>query len=225
MPNHVANKLIFRGDAEALELLKERMRAKDGSSPFTFNGIVPMPESVKNTSAGSQQEAGIIALTGRDKGGKEPWIIPYYEKNGIYTPEQLKKWLEQNDPKALEFGEASLVAYKEIGYYDWYDWSIANWGTKWDAYQETISEQDGTVIYTFQTAWSPPSIIIELMSKILSNLEMEHRFCCEGPEFWGRATYRGGEIQEESYDSPEEKKSLYEELWGYPLETSEEEED
>ena len=222
MPNHVANKLIFRGDAGLLESLRETMKAKDGSSPFTFNGVIPMPESVKNTSAGSQQEAGIIALTGMGKSNKDPWIIPAYEKHGIYTPEQLRVWLTKNEPKALELGEASLVAYQETGYYDWYDWSIANWGTKWDAYHVEAQSDDSSLTYTFQTAWSPPHNIIDLLVKKYSNLTMEHRFCCEGPECWGKAIYHNGEVLEESYDAPEEKASLYSESWGYTLETDEE---
>jgi hypothetical protein len=43
---------------------------------------------------------------------------------------------------------------KEYGHTSWYEWSIANWGTKWNAYQvERVSD---TVI-KFQTAWSMPA--------------------------------------------------------------------
>ncbi len=44
---------------------------------------------------------------------------------------------------------------------NWYDWSLNKWGTKWNSYNEVITEEeDDYVIYTFDTAWSPPEPII-----------------------------------------------------------------
>ena len=65
---------------------------------------------------------------------------------GHNTPEQLE--LEAKE-------EANLAKY---GYKNWYDWKIANWGTKWDvgggdSYVEDI---EGGVMLTFDSAWSPP---------------------------------------------------------------------
>ena len=43
----------------------------------------------------------------------------------------------------------------------WWDWRVQNWGTKWNSYNEVITEEeDDYVIYTFDTAWSPPEPII-----------------------------------------------------------------
>lgn len=64
---------------------------------------------------------------------------------------------------------------EKYGYHDWYGWSVANWGTKWNAYGvrmrgtqsplERLAHAggDGTreVEYDFQTAWSPPVPIME----------------------------------------------------------------
>jgi len=59
--------------------------------------------------------------------------------------------------------QAELVAKQkanlsEYGYKDWYDWSVANWGTKWDISDEepTVSEDGLTLTVGFQSAWSPP---------------------------------------------------------------------
>ena len=43
----------------------------------------------------------------------------------------------------------------------WYDWRLANWGTKWDAYEVDIddSELEYGFEVTFDTAWSPPEEI------------------------------------------------------------------
>ena len=40
----------------------------------------------------------------------------------------------------------------------WYDWSINNWGTKWDAYDfcgADVEKEFGTATFEFNTAWGP----------------------------------------------------------------------
>ena len=37
---------------------------------------------------------------------------------------------------------------------NWYDWSITNWGTKWNAYDDYFDKDENTI--TFDTAWSCP---------------------------------------------------------------------
>ena len=42
----------------------------------------------------------------------------------------------------------------------WYDWRLANWDTKWDAYDLTVEDEDPDQLeVTFNTAWSPPDAI------------------------------------------------------------------
>ena len=43
----------------------------------------------------------------------------------------------------------------------WYNWRLANWGTKWDAYEVEIddSEMHYGFEVSFDTAWSPPEEI------------------------------------------------------------------
>jgi hypothetical protein len=47
----------------------------------------------------------------------------------------------------------------KYGYSNWYDWSVANWGVKWDASCEdgAIIEQNENLIKVgFDTAWGAP---------------------------------------------------------------------
>jgi len=51
---------------------------------------------------------------------------------------------------------------QEFGYSSWYEWSIDNWGCKWDISEvdEDYMEKsaDGkTVTFSFDTAWAPPT--------------------------------------------------------------------
>lgn len=69
----------------------------------------------------------------------------------IACPEKLKGNDWQNNK---EVSEANV---KEYGYSGWYDWNVANWGTKWNACDARRANGDkaGTLIYDFDTAWSP----------------------------------------------------------------------
>ena len=58
----------------------------------------------------------------------------------------------QNDTLANEF-----VPQPESEKDNWYDWCVSNWGTKWDfGGKEYDREDDNTVKFSFDTAWSPP---------------------------------------------------------------------
>ena len=49
---------------------------------------------------------------------------------------------------------------------NWYDWSIENWGTKWDACNLSWSQlDDHTIEFDFDSAWSPPISVYEELSE------------------------------------------------------------
>ena len=69
-----------------------------------------------------------------------------------------------NDPnkqpdRLLTHNEKLKIA--KTGFADWYDWSIANWGTKWNAYDH--QRLTDSAIY-FETAWSAPTPVLEAMA-------------------------------------------------------------
>lgn len=58
----------------------------------------------------------------------------------------------------------------------WYEWNVANWGTKWNAYESSV-EHDGTV--TFLTAWSHPEPVIFALSKARPEAVFRVRYASE----------------------------------------------
>ena len=51
--------------------------------------------------------------------------------------------------------EAMVAKY---GYSSWYDFNIANWGTKWDVNSDNVEIADAnTVTAGFDSAWAPPT--------------------------------------------------------------------
>jgi hypothetical protein len=45
---------------------------------------------------------------------------------------------------------------RETGFDNWYDWQVANWGTKWDPDVEVLDWDGTTLSVSFDSAWSPP---------------------------------------------------------------------
>lgn len=51
---------------------------------------------------------------------------------------------------------------KRYGFKDWYEWSIENWSTKWNASDGSFDEETGFV--EFETAWSMPENVFRALS-------------------------------------------------------------
>ena len=83
---------------------------------------------------------------------------------------------DYNNSPLLEFGKTChSKPLQKYGHLDWYSWSNANWGTKWNACHTHI-ESDNQIY--FDTAWAD---VRDLMSQ-LSSLFPEHEFKYEWAE-------------------------------------------
>jgi hypothetical protein len=79
----------------------------------------------------------------------------------IPVPEQLKIVAgcvgDPDEQKKLEADTKRNV--EELGYGNWYDFCVGEWGTKWDCGEQGASDihPDGRMLHTFfDTAWAPP---------------------------------------------------------------------
>lgn len=61
---------------------------------------------------------------------------------------------------------------------DWYNWRCNNWGTKWDfgleENYEPIKIQDGSVMISFDTAWSPPIPLYDKLYELRYNIHASY---------------------------------------------------
>jgi len=95
------------------------------------------------------------AAEGFEKGELLNTFIPIPQE----LRDTVKGWFGDTDKqKALEEQAArNLLKY---GYADWYDFSVANWGTKWDIGGEgegqLIHHDANNITLNFDSAWSPP---------------------------------------------------------------------
>lgn len=74
------------------------------------------------------------------------------------TPEELSNVSASfgtQDPELQKLYEENKAKH---GYAHWYDWRLANWGTKWDAAEVSIEwEDEDKAFIRFDTAWCPPT--------------------------------------------------------------------
>ena len=57
--------------------------------------------------------------------------------------------------------------------YNWYNFNVREWGTKWDARDVELLEDDETFLqYKFDTAWSPPTEVIAKLAEQNPNLNI-----------------------------------------------------
>lgn len=96
--------------------------------------------------------------------GKEGLLMEF-----IPTPKALTEtvagFMGEDKRAAHEAQQAANIA--KYGFKDWYDWNVANWGTKWDVTLDSIERVDpNTVTASFESAWAPPINAYERLEEL-----------------------------------------------------------
>lgn len=87
-----------------------------------------------------------------------------------------------------------MRSLRETGFANWNDWSVAKWGTKWNAYSADRVAPDRL---RFETAWSAPHPIAVELSKQHPTEPIRLRWADEDFGFnAGDVTFLAGEIQD-----------------------------
>ncbi len=200
MPNWCENELTIRskqgGVLECLVAIRGEPDDEGNASLIDFNRIVPMPKVLEDTT--SPPDRFGLFLTGDEKVGQEILACAWAKEKGITTLEELRRYLEQ-DPvyeRYLVLGRQAREAKAETGYYDWHEWCIAHWGTKWNACATQFKEDptDTKATLYFETAWSPPLPVIAKLSTQFPQLSFTLRYWEGGFGFKGTFRVRNGKI-------------------------------
>lgn len=169
MPNHITNELT--APAHVLAALAGPTELVD------FEQIIPMPEVLKgepsmHTIDWARVAMGVVNLKTLQVATPDP--LAAFQRGAYGAASQrleqhnlLRLMTEGPFPKdfrAEEFEQLlrCMRAIKETGYPSWYDWSVQNWGTKWNAYD--INQLSPTCV-RFDTAWSPPLQVIATLAQ------------------------------------------------------------
>jgi len=189
MPNHTANNFVIQGPADDINRFIAAVKTDDAD--IDFNGVSPIPEELKGitspTRIQTQEEV--------DKA----WADWYKcrEAGTLASYEKHRPW-----SVGITQTQANDLVTK-YGYANWYDWCVANWGTKWNAYDArewSVTEHgDGTAHATiyYETAWSPATALWLRVSKNYPTIQFYHEFADEGGAFLGSETIVNGVIIDE----------------------------
>lgn len=112
-------------------------------------------------------------------------------------------------PEEIYKGSLGEEERKKYGRNNWYDWSILNWGTKWNAHDYYRVNGD---TFCISTAWSTPEPVMKALSK---------KFKCSVTVYYadedignncGCYTYDNGILIEDW--TPDNPEKFANELWG-----------
>lgn len=121
-------------------------------------------------------------------------------------------------PDNIYKGDLSFNDLEKYGKDNWYDWSIENWGTKWNAYEaERALEFDNFIV--FYTAWAAPHPVIEKLSDMYPEIQITHCWADEDIGYnCGKVDYKGGEVIDEYYPEGDEAVEFACNIQGIPPE-------
>lgn len=177
MPNWCANKVTVEGTVEELE----RFRAAhfNTEEDFDFNTITYLPQELENT-VSPDNENILYAVYGLATDKLTP----------LFLKKQRLDEIREN-PSTIEKAPVIKQLYDKFGFVSWYQWSIANWGTKWNANNTFVEDirtySDGTAMLTieFSTAWSHPQAIYEKLASLYPHFTITAQFDEESGEYHG----------------------------------------
>ena len=186
MPNWCSNYLEVTGSEEKLREFDNKFKAKHISM---------------ETSQTSMPEAMFKA---ENYVGKKYKVVNINKKGSI-TLQVIDSIKEVEGYSFVNFVPPTEEDYLN----GWYDWNCNNWGTKWGICDlqepDNLDDKPLTSIgYSFCTAWSPCTPVIESMAKAFPELSFEYSYEECGMQFAGIKKYNDGELTE-SLESEEDK--------------------
>jgi len=207
MPNHVVNHLSFAGKGASKVRAAIKGSKKENTLYIDFNKIIPMPETL-NVSAGSLEndaERIIKQMPEKVIESKDPLLV--------------LAWMKENVDQLLDVNPSTkiyILNYITYGYTSWYGWACDNWGTKWNAYEQSLDDKQQL---TFQTAWSTPEPVIAKLSTMFPTVTFTVNYADEDlGSNCGTYSYLNGECIDRGWPEGEEAFEYACEQWGYDAE-------
>jgi hypothetical protein len=137
-------------------------------------------------------------------------------KKIIFSPEILQMISNEEFHDVL----AAFKNLREFGRASWYDWSLANWGTKWEAFDTSY---DSDEVVRLHTSVGAPYPVFEALSRKFRDVQIEVKVAVNARELPQYMRYRDGEVMTLEVFSPNSeatirfscdilKKDFYEEI-------------
>ena len=187
MPNYVINRLEINADRETVQNVMDFLKGKtdEDSTPcyIDFNNIIPMPKDLL-IEASTSGEFGMQYIIAQQR-------KQFNSQDDLKVIQLMEIQEEKVREEALQLGMTYLRNWGKYGYPTWYEWSIANWGTKWNAFNQNFEEPN---VLWFDTAWEGVPLLIQTLSEIFPDVEFQYAYADEdlGSNV-GKGTIRNGE--------------------------------
>ena len=179
MPNWCSNYLRVSGSADRVAAFRKKAHGHTAS----YNSISSYDAKPWEVFDDIRKKAIILSMP-------EPGEVSELSFHALHPVPDLIRQLGFDSGLAKE--AAKLIGVEYPGQ-SGYDWQCANWGTKWEPDVSHVYAEDNYLEYEFCTAWSPPTALLDHLTKEWPDLLFEIEFREEGMGFYGRATYSGGE--------------------------------
>ncbi len=208
MPNHIQNRVRLTGEQSRIDELLKTVRNDEGDlGSIDFNKIIPMPKEL-DIECSSRTECGIKAysdfisvyLLGQPDGKLDVFSIPENSEKAFL------KVRKDIDSETWSLGKQAYLNKIKFGHTGWYDWCIANWGTKWNAY--SFGQADTNTL-SFNTAWSCSMPVMTKLSEMFSDVHFNYAWADE--DFGnnvGEVELSGGERTYENIPTPFSKEAF-----------------
>ena len=212
MPNWCENTLEVKGPVRALRAFVEAARSPDDTWPISFSSLYPCPPSLSAVGSGSGDEVYDLYFGDVKKAMRYMSSAPAAVRE---SREAAIAWYEENMARGAVSPRQVAEAYKanvdQYGHKNWYEWSVANWGTKWDLSEPQVTDNPHlsdlielatasdeepvtSISYAFATAWSPPVAGFAKISLDYPALTFTLDYEEEGMSFAGTDTIKNGEV-------------------------------
>lgn len=205
MPNHVTSTVTVTGPEEALDdfrrtHLRARERYEHIELFFDFETVIPMPPILVGSMSPPPVEL-IEAML--QPYGRVPehvcmkYRVPPESTTSTSDPawrwgRSFVAWVRRNLPDVYDAARRACQCLAETGYPCWYEWSIANWGTKWNSYDGVeVLVGPGRYVFRFETAWAFPVPIFDALSQRYPSLVFDVATYDEGSCFGGLGQFNG----------------------------------
>ena len=207
MPNHVQNRVRLTGEQSRIdELLRTVQNDEEGFGTIDFNKIIPMPKEL-DIECSSRTEQGFKAYSDfisvyifdQPDGKIDVFAIPKKAEQAFL------KIRKDVDPIAFIQGKKAYQNKIKFGHSSWYDWCIANWGTKWNAY--SFGECESNTL-SFCTAWSCAMPVMKKLSEMFPDVHFNYAWADE--DFGcnvGEVELQNGETTYENIPAPFSKEA------------------
>jgi len=156
MPNHVKNRLVVQGPIDDVSKLKSLIiNQEEGHIEdfFDFNRVIERPQILSRVvSPANFGPNGRLMLQQREHDFST--LIEATPQEQAEIDKNVQKW--------------------------WYDWSIENWGTKWNSYNFQPLDDQARYEFSFDTAWSPPAPVIDKLVSTFPHVTFDVSWFDEG---------------------------------------------